>query len=151
MRINTRHFGEVELKEDKIITFPAGLMAFNEVKDFFIINNNDREIPFDWLQAVEDSQLAFVIINPFLFKSDYEFDIPQEVMEELDIQGKEDVMVFSIVVVPEDIKKVTANLLAPLVINPRNRKGKQIVLHDKRYSTKHYILEELKNNDRGGK
>jgi len=149
LKLKTKHFGEIEIDESKIIHFPTGIIAFEEQKRFFIIDNPDENIPFSWLQSVDDPDLAFVIINPFLFRKDYEFKIPDNVIQELAIQSPENVAVFSIVVVPQDITKMTANLLAPVIINTKNLKGKQIILDDKRYKTKHYILEELKTTQTG--
>ncbi|EOD00371.1 flagellar assembly protein FliW [Caldisalinibacter kiritimatiensis] len=144
MKLNTKHFGEIEIDENRIITFPDGLLAFENNKKFIIIDNPDQEIPFQWLQSIDDPDLAFVIINPFIFKKDYEFDIPKAVVKKLEIQEEKDVAVYSIVVVPDDITKMTANLSGPVIINTKSKIGKQIVLEDSRYSTKHYILEELK-------
>jgi len=142
--IKTRNFGEVEVKKEKIIYFDYGVIAFEEMKRFFIIESGQEDLPFCWLQSVDAGDLAFVLLNPFLFKPDYEFEIPEGVIKELAIEEKEDVAVFSIVVVPEDINKITANLLAPVIINTKNLKGKQIILNDKKYTTKHYILGEFK-------
>lgn len=146
MKLNTKHFGQIEVDENSIITFPDGLLAFEDQKRFVIINNPDEEIPFKWLQSIDNPDLAFVIINPFLFKKDYEFDIPQNIIEKLEIKEEKDVLVYSIVVVPEDITKMTANLAGPIIINSKNRLGKQIILEDKRYTTKHLILEEIQKS-----
>ncbi|RKD32334.1 flagellar assembly protein FliW [Thermohalobacter berrensis] len=143
MKLNTKHFGEIEIDENSIINFPDGLLAFEDQKKFTIIDNPDKEVPFQWLQSIDNPNLAFVIINPFIFKKDYEFDIPKQVVKKLEIEEEKDVIVYTIVVVPEDINKMTANLAGPLIINNKNRKGKQIILSDSRYSTKHNILEEL--------
>jgi len=142
--INTRDFGGIEVQEEKIIHFPYGIIAFEEMKRFFIIESGQEDLPFCWLQSVDEGDLAFVLLNPFLFKKDYELEIPDGVVEELEIETEEEVAVFSIIVVPEDINKITANLLAPVIINTKSFKGKQIILSDKKYTTKHYILEELK-------
>ncbi len=150
MKLQTKHFGELEFAQDKIITFSQGLIAFEEKKRFIIINSEDENLPFAWMQSVDDPNLTFVIMNPFVFKKDYDFKLPKEVVEELDIKEEKDVAIFAIVVVPVDINKMTANLLAPLVINERNKTGKQVVLNDKRYTTKHLIKEELKKNNQGG-
>jgi flagellar assembly factor FliW len=144
MKLNTKHFGEIEIDENSIINFPDGLLAFEDNKKFIIIDNPDKENPFQWLQSIDNPNLAFVIINPFIFKKDYEFDIPQTVVKKLQIKEEKNIAVYSIVVVPDDITKMTANLAGPIIINTKNRFGKQIVLEDSRYSTKHCILEELK-------
>jgi len=144
MLLETKNFGTLEIKEDKVITFSQGIIAFEEMKRYILIENKDKENPIWWLQSVDRSDLAFPTINPFYFKPDYEFDISASGVEELGIVEKEDVIVLSIVVIPEDLKKMTANLLAPLIINVKTKKGKQLVLQDKNYTTKHYIFAELK-------
>ena len=150
MLIKTRNFGELELPEEKMINFPNGLIAFEDMKHFFVIENDDKEIPICWLQSAEKPDLAFAVMNPFLIKHDYEFELSAADREELGIKNTKEVAVFSIVVIPGDIRQLTTNLLAPLVINVSRKNGKQIVLQDKRYTINHSILEELRSNERGG-
>jgi len=149
LQITTKHFGDIDIDEEKIINFPQGIIAFEKMKKFIIIDNPDKEVPFSWLQSIDNRDLAFVIINPFVFKQDYEIDIPENVLEELEIDDRETIAIFSIVVVPQDLNKMTANLLAPIIINTKNYMGKQIILNDKRYTTKHLIIDELKKNNTG--
>lgn len=149
MLLNTKHFGEIKIDEDKTITFQDGLFGFEDIKRYTIILNTDKDVPFHWLQAVEEPSLAFVITSPFQFKEDYAFDIHDNVAEQLEIQEKEDVAVFSIAVVPEKIEKLTINLRAPLVINVRKRKGKQLVLDGDEYSLKHYIFQSAASSEIG--
>lgn len=146
MKLNTKNFGELDIDEKKIISFPEGLPGFEEEKEFIIINNEDEENPFCWLQSVKNPDLAFVIVDPFFVFSDYSVDLSETVQEKLKIKDEKDVAVYSIVVVPEDLKKMTANLLGPIVINVRERLGKQVILDDPRYTTKHYIFPQ---EDRG--
>jgi flagellar assembly factor FliW len=142
MIIQSKHFGRLEFAEERIITFPRGLIAFEQMKRYIIIENSEKENPFWWLQSVDNPDLVFVIISPFIFKPDYGFDLPPEEVEELGLESPQDAVVFSIVVVPKEIKKTTANLLAPLVINAKAKKGKQLILQDKdkNYTTKHLIF-----------
>ena len=143
MIIESKYFGELEFAEEKIITFAHGLIAFAQMKRFILIENQDPENPLWWLQSIDEPELAFVVINPFAFKADYEFELSPEDVEELAIQSQEDIVILAIVVVPEEVKKMTANLLAPVIFNARLKKGKQIVLQDKQYTTRHLIMEEL--------
>lgn len=142
MKLHTKNFGLLEIEEEKIIAFPEGIPGFEEEKEFVIINNEDEENPFCWLQSINNPDLAFVIINPFLIFSDYTIDLPETVQEKLKIEDEKDVAVYSIVVVPKDLKKMTVNLLGPIIINVRERLGKQVILDDPRYSTKHYIFPQ---------
>jgi len=145
MILNTRHFGEIEIEEQDIITFKDGIPGFEDLRRYVVIQNPDAEVPFNWLQSVEEQELAFVIVNPFIFKKDYDFQLSKSVVEKLKIEEPNDVTVYSIVVVPEDITRMTANLMAPVIINNRTKLGKQVVLDNSTYHTKHYILEEIKN------
>lgn len=144
MKLTTRHFGEIEINENEIIDFPDGLLGFEDIKKYIIISNPDPQIPFEWLQSIDEPNLTFVITSPFLFKSDYEFDIPKNVVEKLEIEKTEDVMVYSIAVVPDNIKDMTINLRGPVIINMKKRRAKQIVLDNEEYSLKYKIFEDIK-------
>lgn len=141
MKLHARSFGEIEINEEDILTFPDGIPGFEESKRYIIINNPDEENPFDWLQSVDNGDLAFVIINPFFVKPDYDITIPESALEKLKIKDESDVALYSIVVVPEKIEDMTVNLTGPIVINVREKLGKQIILDDNRYTTKHYIFK----------
>ncbi len=144
MKLNTRNFGEIEIDDNKILSFPDGIPGFEDLKEYAIIQNPEEDVPFHWLQSVEDTDLAFVIANPFNFKADYDFRIPPSTVDKLKIEGPEDVLIFSIVLIPEDVSKMTANLQAPLIINTKNNRAKQIIIDNEDYPRKFYILEEMK-------
>ncbi len=142
MKIKTTNFGEIEIEKDNIIYFGEGIPAFEEEKEFIIIFNEDKENPFHWLQSVKSPSLSFVIINPFEIFTDYDILLPQTAINKLKIEKEEDVTIYSMVVVPEDIEKMTTNLLGPIVINTKERLGKQVILDDERYTTKHFIFNQ---------
>lgn len=142
MKINTKNFGEIEIEEKDIINFPFGILAFEDQTQFIIIKNKDSDNPFHYLQSLNNSDLAFVIIDPFVFKKDYDINISDSVVEKLKIKKPEEVKLYTIVTVPKDLKKMTANLSGPIVINTARNLGAQIVLDDNRYSTKHPIFEK---------
>jgi flagellar assembly factor FliW len=147
MKLNTDYFGEIEINEEEIVDFPDGLLAFEKFKKFVLIDNPDDELPFQWLQCIDDPSLVFVVMNPFLFKKDYEVDIPDSVVKKLEIEDETKVAIYSILVIPDDITKMTANLIGPVIINSINRKGKQIVLDNRKYSTKHFVLEDVSSEE----
>lgn len=143
MIIKTMHFGEVEIDENAIIEFVEGIPGFDDTKRFVILSDHDSDVPFKWLQAVDETYPALAIISPFEIKSDYEFDIDNTTIELLDIKNTEDIAVYSVVVIPEEISKMTANLKAPIIINAANNKGCQMIMDNSAYQIKHYILEEI--------
>lgn len=142
MKIETTNFGEIEISEDKIIFFQEGIPAFEDEKEFVIILNEDEENPFHWLQSIKSPELSFVILNPFGIFSDYDILLPETAINKLNIEKEEDATIYSIVVIPEDMTKMTTNLLGPIVINQKKMLGKQVILDDKRYNTKHFIFNQ---------
>ena len=147
MILHTKHFGELDIKESDIIHFSHGIPGFDTVKKFILIDNEDRNSPFKWLQGVCEPKPAFVIVDPFVIKKDYEINLNDEVLNELEIKSPVSVAVYCIVVVPEDINKMTINLQAPIIINFASKKGRQLILDTDRYGVRHYILEELQGRE----
>lgn len=146
MKLNTKHFGEIDIDEKIMLNFDNGLYGFEDNKRFIIIDNPDKEVPFKWLQSIDNPDLTFVIVNPFIFKPDYDFNLSQSVIDKLNIEDEKEIVVYTIVVIPEDINKMTANLAAPLIINANKLLGKQIIIDDVRYSHKHLIVQETQNS-----
>jgi flagellar assembly factor FliW len=148
MQLNTKHFGLIDVEESKIIQFPEGVPGFEGIKRFALLDKSQDDVPFQWLQAIDNSELAFVVIDPFFVKGDYEVNVDDKEIEILDIKDIKSVMVLSIVVIPENIKEMTANLRAPILINLDNRVGKQVVLDKVEYEVRYSILEGLKQDRR---
>ena len=127
MKINTNYFGELEVDENEILEFEKGMLGFEELKKFVIIK--DSEIFIEWLQSVEDTT-SFAIMDPFVADNNYSFELPEKIMKQLDIIDKEDVMIRTVVIIPEDITKIRTNLQAPIIINTKQKKATQIILDD---------------------
>ena len=141
MKVATKAYGLIEVDERQKIIFPQGLFGFETLTDYLLIDAERQ--PFYWLQSMEVETVAFVLVNPFLFRPDYEIDINNEELSNIGIDQPEKALIFSIVTIPQDGSPMTANLQGPLVINRDNRTGKQAVLADSRWKTKHDIMAEL--------
>lgn len=140
MIIETRRFGEIEISEEQdIIQMVGGLPGFEDAKKFILLNH-DADSLFKWLQAVENPELAFVVMEPFIFCPDYHFDLSDDELAELELTKPEEVVVLAVLSVPEDPKKITANIKAPIVINRTKRRGKQIILNNEAYPVKYYLF-----------
>ena len=146
MKIKTKAFGEIEVDEKAKIKIPQGLFGFEELKDYVLLDA--EQPPFYWLQSADEQEIAFVLINPFIFRPDYEVNIANEELAEIGIDSPEKAMIFTIVTIPSDGNPMTANLQGPLVINRETREGKQAILSDARWQTRHDIMAEL---NRAGK
>lgn len=149
MLLQTKHFGEIVIAKESILRFDSGLPGFEQLKEFTLIGSDDEASPFKWLQCVNEPQMAFAVANPFLIVKDYDFELSEEAAGRLGIEKGEDIAVYVIVVVPEDFKKMSMNLKAPLIINSRNKKGAQIILDTDKYTVRHYILDELRRQEVG--
>jgi len=146
MKIDTKALGLVELDDKQRINFPQGLYGFEEYTGYVLLDA--QHPPFYWLQSVDDKETAFVLINPFLFRPDYEVNIANEELEEVGITSPENALIFAIVTIPPDGSPMTANLQGPLVINRDTMTGKQAVLPDIRWRTRHDIIAELNGTER---
>jgi flagellar assembly factor FliW len=127
MLINTRDFGETEIDDKQIITFPEGVFAFEEDRRFVILAPLGEDKYPCWMQSVDNENLCFIVYNPYEIIADYAPD--EKILEkELDIFENTNTAVLSIAVIPEDYLKTTINLKSPVVINLDTKTGKQIVL-----------------------
>ena len=139
-KIMTSRFGEIEAAEDAVIHFAAGIPAFEEEHEFLIIPY-EEDSPYVFLQSVKTPELAFLMTMPLAFFPDYEFTIDDEVEQELGLTSPEEVLIYAVLTLSgTEIRDLTANLIAPIVINAKTRKGKQIVLDRSSYTTKHRLF-----------
>ncbi len=147
--IKTRLFGEIEIEDEKILTFPSGLIGMKRLTRFIILDT-DIEEPFRWLQSLDDEEISFLSIEPRVFRPDYRVIVHKEELAQLGINKSTEVLVLCIVTLYKEPKILMANLQGPLVINAENRIGKQVILVEGQYNTRHHILEEMnKASDAG--
>ena len=148
MKIETKQFGSIEIDDDRVYTMPDGMPGFSGMKRFVIIER--AEIwPFYCYQSLDDPQLVFYIMDPYLFKPDYAVDIKQ-VAKEADWEGDlvSDIKLYVIVNTAAGIpEQITANLIGPLAIHTKRFKAIQLVLHNSAYSHRHRIFSGENGGD----
>lgn len=144
MKIKTTRFGEIDVSQEEIITFPEGLLGFEEAHRFIVLNTQDGG-PFRWFQCLDKGELAFVIIEPLQFMFAYDLEIPDSDVDFLGLKGTEDVLLYAIVTIPENPYDMTANLQGPLVINVRSRQARQIISTNPKHSVRTSILMEMEH------
>jgi len=142
MKVDTKAYGQTEVDDKQKVSIPQGLFGFEEYTDYVLLDSEHP--PFLWLQSVDEKEIAFVLINPFLFRKDYEANITNEELAEIGIKSSENALIFVIVTIPQDGGPMTANLQGPLVINKENMTGMQAILSDPKWKTRHDIMAELK-------
>ena len=145
-KVNTVRFGEIEIEEDKVVHFAQGIPAFEEEHEFVIIPY-DETSPYVFLQSLATPDLAFLLTIPFVFFPEYEFEIDDESLSRIGTRQQENLLIYVILTVPGgDVKAMTANLMAPLVINKVNMQAKQVVLDKSRYNTRHPLFQKTKED-----
>ncbi|MEK8131738.1 flagellar assembly protein FliW [Paenibacillus filicis] len=144
--INTAIMGELSINEEQILTFPEGIPGFADYRRFVILSI-EPELPFAYLQSMDEGLIHFVIANPFQIVPTYDIQIDEETQRTLDIQSVEEVEVWNILTMRDSFENVTVNLLAPVILNSRNGIGKQVVLHQSGYTTRHLLSDLMSSMD----
>jgi flagellar assembly factor FliW len=140
MKLQTKFEEIVEVNESDILRFEQGLPGFEEEKQFVLMAIEGT--PFSILQSVTTTELAFITADPFVFFKDYDFELSPSDQEQLKVKKPEEVSVQVIVTVADHFEKSTANLKGPVIINYKKNIGKQVVLNEVKYNTRHYIEQE---------
>ena len=137
MDIATTRFGRLEVNEERIISFPRGLLGFPQHQRFALIQTGEENY-FFWLQSVDEPSLAFVVTDPAIFFKDYDFVLKEETQQEISLTDAGFAQVF--VICNKVGEWLTGNLQGPLVINAQNRVGSQVVINDKKWTTRQPLL-----------
>jgi flagellar assembly factor FliW len=140
MIVETTRFGSIEVDDGSILRMKRGLLGFEEMKRFCLIQHKP-DTPFKWLQSVDLADLAFVVVDPSQFFADYEIEINDVEASELEIDDPEHAVVLTTVTIRRDEQMVTTNLAGPIVINAKTLVGMQIILEDDRYGTQYVISD----------
>ena len=137
MNVHTTRFGTVEVDEQRIITLPAGLLGFSSYQRYTLLQP-DEEGVFFWFQSLDAPELAFVVTDPSLWSPDYQATIRPEQMQDLGLERLDDAQIM--VIVNRYGDALTTNLQGPIVINVRSGLAVQLVLAEKRWTTRHEIV-----------
>ena len=140
MEIISPIHGKIEYEENEILTFEKGIPGFQNLKKF-VIKEVSNESPFNIMQSVEDKDIGFILISPFLVNDKYEIKLKDETIRFLEIQDSKDVLLYTIVNLKEKIEDITTNLKAPLVINLKNRKCEQYILDTEKYKIREKVFK----------
>ncbi|MDY7028638.1 MAG: flagellar assembly protein FliW [Spirochaetota bacterium] len=145
MKVNTKPYGLIDVDERQRIHFPSGILGFENLKDYVLLDALQQ--PFYWLQSIDIHEIAFVLIEPKIFRPDYEPDVPAYELEEIQLtpDDTENTLIFSIVTIPENQEEMTANLQGPIILNRNLHMARQCISENDNWKTKHKIMEELSN------
>lgn len=142
MNVETKWLGNVDVTDEQIITLKEGFFGFEDYHDFAMIDSGTP--PFICVESVVKGGPSFVVIDPFIFRPDYEIDIDDRVAEAIGLASPTDALIFALVTISGQNMPITANLQGPLVINKKNRLAMQVVAGGE-WKTKHDIIGEFEN------
>jgi flagellar assembly factor FliW len=138
MEIETSRFGTLTVDDSRIMSFSRGLLGFPDHTRFALIQTG-QENYFFWLQSVDDPNLAFVVTDPSTFFKDYEVPLREETRADLKLA---DINFAQIFVICNRVDEwLTGNLLGPIVVNAATRMAEQVVLTEKKWTTRQPLLK----------
>ncbi len=143
MRVETTRFGHLEVDTKDIVTFKEGPLGFENLEKFFIVDPGDQTLIL-WMQSVENKSIAFPIIEPKIFRPDYTITLMTSEMNALELETLAEASIYTIITIPQVVTDMSANLKAPIVINNKTKKARQIVLQDNKLEVRYLMYKELK-------
>jgi flagellar assembly factor FliW len=139
LKIKSTRFGELEIEKDKFIEMAEGMLGFDERRFVLLSPGNG---PFHWLQAVDDPDLAFVVVDPKTSLHDYEVKLTVDEHKKLGLSKESEIVVLSVVTMAKNPLDITMNLMGPIILNPGNMTAIQVVLESGKYSTRHPYFKD---------
>ena len=143
MEVSTSRFGSMQVGEEDILLFGEGILGFENLRKFFIVDPGDDTLIM-WLQSIEDGAIAFPIIEPQVFRQGGYVNLLPSELKSLELEDASAATVYNILTIPKDITRMSANLKAPILINSSKNIARQIVLQDNKLSVCHEMYKELK-------
>lgn len=139
MKIQSTRFGELEISIENILKFDQGIPGFPDENEFVFLPYEENS-PFAFLQSTHDANLTFLVVEPFSFLPEYTFELSDEYSLQIGVSSENPPQIFNIVSIKEPLQQSTVNLLAPVIVNWKDRKAKQIILEKVEYTTKHLLF-----------
>lgn len=133
MQLNTKLFGEIEIEEEKMIFFEKGIIGFPHCQRFTLIydeGEDGKRKNICWLQSIEEPAFALPVLDPLLVKEDYSPKVEEQLLKHLGTLEEDGTYVLVTVTATSDVKKLSVNLKAPIVINVEERKAVQVIVED---------------------
>ncbi len=145
MVAETKFFGTIDIEDEKIIRFPNGIIGFENLKNFALIYDSEREerSKISWLQSMDEPLMVLPVISPLELMEDYAPVIEDELMKNIGDPADADVLIFVTLSIPSDLTKMTANLKAPFIINTVDRKAMQVIVENEDYKVKFNAYEAI--------
>jgi flagellar assembly factor FliW len=128
-------FGTIEIPEDTTLHFPSGMIGFPELQRYAILKQREDSV-FLWLHSLDEPGLAFPVVLPWVFYWDYEVKLSDEDMHAISVERADQISIYCVVNVTENVREATINLFSPVVINNAERLCRQVINVAEGYSTR---------------
>lgn len=147
MNVTTKVFGEITIDDDRIITFPKGIVGFPQLTDFALLHDSERgSDSIHWLQSIQEPGFAMPVMDPLIVCPDYNPEVDDELLKHLGELDPEELLVLVTVTVPKDLTKMSVNLKGPIVINAVEKTATQVIVEGDTYQVKFPIYDILNEN-----
>ena len=140
MKLETKYFGSIEVEDNKIVSMKHPIYGFEELSKYVILTDTEIGNDIIWFQSVQEKNICFILANLMQVAPDYHPTVPEEALQQLEVNDTDDLLYFAIMVMADDIKNSTANLKSPIIINPHNNNAIQVIL-DQDYSLRHRLFD----------
>ncbi len=146
LTVKTVEFGEIEVREEDIITFVQPILGFDECRKFMLVEDKDF-FPIQWLQSIEEAALIFPVVHPLHFGVTYTENASSINLEDIQIENIDNAVIYTLLVIPSDkIENASTNLRAPIIINPESKLAKQVVYEDADYPVRFFLFKGQDTN-----
>lgn len=146
MEVQTKYFGKMKIADEEMIHFAEGIFGFEDKKRFVLIRFDNENNSLLCLQSIDDSNLAFTVMNPFAFMRDYTPIPNASDVQKLGANKYTDLFFYNMCAIRPNIKESTVNLRCPILVNPENNQAMQVILDDKQYAFQHPFSALIKED-----
>ncbi len=147
MNVMTKVFGEITIDDDRIITFPKGIIGFPDLTEFALLHDSEKgSDSIHWLQSLQEPGFAMPVMDPLIVRPDYNPEVDDELLKHLGELNPEELLVLVTVTVPKDLTQMSVNLRGPIIIDAVGRKATQVIVEGDEYQVKFPIYDILNEN-----
>lgn len=147
MKVMTKIFGEITIDDDRIITFPKGIVGFPDLTEFALLHDSEKgSDSIHWLQSLQETAFAMPVMDPLIVCPDYNPEVDDELLKHLGELNPEELLVLVTMTVPKDLTKMSVNLKGPIIINAVQKKAAQVIIEGDEYQVKFPIYDILNAN-----
>ena len=140
--INTRDFGTVEVEEDAVYEFPDGVYGFEEDNRFAVFSRPFADITFLYLQSTDHPAPCFLVFEPWDLCPDYQPVLSEEDLASCEVSDIEELILLVIATIGEKSEDLSVNIKSPVVLNPKTKKARQVILQNPDYPVKYLPFKQ---------